>query len=285
MNRIIRKLAIVLLFLGATIITANSQKGNSSAPFFFIQVTDPQLGMFEENRSFEKETELFEKAVKEINRLNPDFVVITGDLVNDKNNRSQVEEFKRIKRLIKADIPVYLSPGNHDIGMPSSEKDIDQYMSDYGSDRFSFRHKKSLFIGINSVLIKGDAPEPEQKQLAWLKKELSKGKRAEHIIIFTHYPFFINTEDEKETYSNIAIKKREMYINLFSKYKVGAVFAGHLHNNGKGKAGAMEMITTSAVGKPLGKAPSGMRIIKVYTNRIETSYAGLDENPLTISFY
>lgn len=280
-----KKLFLISLLITAIFWNAESQKKNSDAPYFIIQVTDPQFGMFDENKSFEKETVLFEKAVKEINRLNPDFVVITGDLVNDKNNRAQIQEFKRIKALIKPAIPVYLSPGNHDIGMPATQKDIDQYISDYGSDRFSFRHKKSLFIGINSVIIKGDTPEPEKQQLEWLKKELSKGKRAEHIIILTHYPFFITSADEKETYSNIAAGKREMYLNLFSEMKVGAVFAGHLHNNGNGKAGTMEMITTSAVGKPLGKSPSGIRIIKIYADRIETSYAGLDEIPLTISYY
>jgi len=280
-----KKLIIGLLLFTAIFWNSDAQNRNSTSPYFIIQVTDPQFGMYNENKSFEKETELFEKAVKEINRLNPDFVVITGDLVNDKNNRSQVEEFKRIKSQINPEIPVYLSPGNHDIGMPATQTDIEQYRSDYGSDIFSFRHKKSLFIGINSVIIKGDTPEPEQNQFEWLKKELSKGKRAEHIIIFTHYPFFINSADEKETYSNIALTKREIYFNIFNNYNVGAIFAGHLHNNGNGKAGTTEMITTGAVGKPLGKAPSGMRIIKVYPERIETSYFGLDEIPLTISYY
>lgn len=279
-----KKLIFVLLLITSIIWNADAQKKNSGAPYFIIQVTDPQFGMYNENKSFEKETELFEKAVSEINRLNPDFVVITGDLVNDKNNRSQVEEFKRIKSQIKPEIPVYLSPGNHDIGMPATQDDIAKYNSDYGSDRFSFRHKKSLFIGINSVIIKGDTPESEKKQFEWLKKELSKGKKAEHIILFTHYPFFINSADEKESYSNISIKKREVYISLFNEQKVGAVFAGHLHNNGNALTGTMEMITTSSVGKPLGKAPSGMRVIKIYPDRIESSYYGLDEIPQTISF-
>jgi hypothetical protein len=46
----------------------------------------------------------------------------------------------------------------------------------------------------------------------------------------------------------------------------------------------MEMVTTSAVGKPLAKAPSGIRIVKVYSDRIESVYYGLDEIPETITF-
>lgn len=44
----------------------------------------------------------------------------------------------------------------------------------------------------------------------------------------------------------------------------------------------MELVTTSALGKPLGKAPSGMRIVKVYKERIEHEYYGLDEIPDTV---
>jgi hypothetical protein len=122
----------------------------------------------------------------------------------------------------------------------------------------------------------------EQIQFAWLKKELSKGKRAEHKIIFCHYPFFIKAWDEPETYSNIATGTRNRYLALFKKYNVDAVFAGHLHNNGCAKLDNMDMITTSAVGKPLANVPSGIRVIKVYPGRIESSYYGLDEIPESI---
>lgn len=275
----ISKLIIVLFFLFLITGTCNAQKKNSPSPFFFIQVTDPQFGFFEANIGFGKETELYEKAVNEINRLNPDFVVITGDLVNNKDDRSQIAEFKRITAQINSKIPVYFSPGNHDIGQSPTQKDIDSFISDYGHEKFSFKHKKSTFIGFNSVIIKANIPVLEQLQFYWLKKELSKAKRAKHIILFCHYPFFINAFDEPETYSNIAIETRNRYIPLFKENNVDAVFAGHLHNNGSAKYGNMEMVTTSAVGKPLAKAPSGIRIIKVYPDRIESVYYGLDEIP------
>ncbi len=42
--------------------------------------------------------------------------------------------------------------------------------------------------------------------------------------------------------------------------QVRAVFAGHYHRNSYGTLGKMEMITTSAVGRPLGVDPSGFRV-------------------------
>lgn len=277
------KLIILIFFLFIFSLTGNSQKRNSS-PFFIIQVTDPQFGMIDSDKGFKKETELYEKAVKAINRLNPDFVVITGDLVNNKEDELQIAEFKRITSEIKPKIPVYYSPGNHDIGQSPTHQDIDVFTGNYGHDRFSFKHKKNIFIGLNSCLIKSAVPVLEKQQFDWLNNELSKGKRVNHIILFCHYPFFINSFDEPETYSNIQTEIREKYLVLFKKYKVDAVFAGHLHNNGNAKYGDMEMITTSSVGKPLGKALSGIRIIKVYPDRVESNYFGLDEIPDTIVF-
>jgi 3',5'-cyclic AMP phosphodiesterase CpdA len=278
-----RKLLLTILLLSLISGINNAQKNNNSSPFFFIQVTDPQFGMYDADKDFGKETELYEIAVSEINRLNPDFVVITGDLVNDKDNKTQIAEFKRITANIDTKIPVYYSPGNHDIGQSPEQRDIDIFIDNYGHDRFSFRHKKSLFIGINSCLIKANAPLLEKKQYDWLEKKLSGGRRSGQIILFTHYPFFISQPDEPETYSNIAVETRNRYLALLSEYHVDAVFSGHLHNNATAKFGDIELITTSAVGKPLGKAPSGIRIVKVYNDRIESEYYALDEIPSVIT--
>jgi 3',5'-cyclic AMP phosphodiesterase CpdA len=270
---------ILLCFLSGNI---SAQNKNADNPYFFIQVTDPQFGLFESNKGFEKETELYEKAVVVINRLKPDFVVITGDLVNKKDDRAQIEEFKRVTATINPKIPVYYCPGNHDIGESPTKKDIDAYISDYGYDKFSFKHKKSIFIGLNSSVIKSDTPVLEQLQFDWLNKNLSKNKRAKHIVIFCHYPFFINKFDEPASSINIPVETRNKYFALFKDKNVEAIFAGHLHRNYSVIYGKIQMITTSAVGKPQGNDPSGIRIVKVYPDRIESFYYGLDEVPESI---
>lgn len=274
----------ILIILFITSITGFSQEKISSEPFFFIQITDPQFGFFESNKGFSRETELYEKAVMEINRLKPDFIVITGDLVNNKDDKSQITEFKRVTSKISPSIPVWYSPGNHDTGQSPTQQDIDAFVSEYGHDRFSFRQKNSLFIGLNSCLIKSNVPMLEKSQFEWLSGELSKAGAMNHRIIFTHYPFFINAFDEPETYSNISTETRNRYLDLFKKYKVDAIFAGHLHNNASAKYGEMDMITTSAVGKPLAEAPSGFRIVKVWSDRIESTYYPLNELPEVITF-
>jgi 3',5'-cyclic AMP phosphodiesterase CpdA len=273
-------LSLILFIAGSSF----SQRKSQSEPWFFIQITDPQFGMFDSNASFEKETILYEKAVAKINSLKPDFVVITGDFVNDSKSVSQINEFKRITAKINHEVPVYYSPGNHDLGQIPDEKSIKAYLKNYGSDHFSFRHKETSLIGFNSSLIKAKLVKPEQKQYNWLVKKLKQNQDAQHIILFCHYPFFNKTVDEPTSYSNIDLGPREKYLDLFNTNKVDAVFSGHYHNNSLSAFGNMQLVTTSALGKPLGKAPSGMRIIKVYSDRIEHEYFGLDELPDSIQF-
>lgn len=273
-----------LILLCLSIEFSFAQVHHEYEPWFFIQLTDPQFGMFDSNMGFDNETALYEKAVVEINRLNPDFVVITGDFVNDQNSAAQINEFKRITAKIKPSIPVYYSPGNHDIGQVPTNESLEKYKKNYGSDRFSFRYKGSSFIGFNTGLIKAKIEKPEKEQFDWLTKKLQQSQLSQHIILFTHYPFFNKTADEPEAYSNIGTEYRAKYLKLFEENGVEAVFSGHHHNNGLGTYGNMQLVTTSALGKPLGKAPSGFRIIKLYSDKIEHEFFSLDELPDSVVF-
>jgi serine/threonine-protein phosphatase CPPED1 len=274
----------LILFLIFAFCHASPQQNGQDAPWFFIQLTDPQMGMYENNQGFEKETALLEKAVAGINRLHPDFLVITGDFVHNLNSIDQIQEFKRIVATIDPGIPVYFTPGNHDIGQNPDTKSLENYRQNYGSDRFAFQHKGSALIGINTSFIKARMELQEQKQLRWLEKALKRNRIATHRILFCHFPFYNSTPEEAESYSNIAPDYRAKYLSLFEVKGVDAVFSGHLHNNREFKNGNILLVTTSSLGKPLGDAPSGLRIVKIYNDRIESGYYGIEELPEYVQF-
>ncbi len=46
----------------------------------FIQMSDPQFGMYDKDADFVHETANFEFAVAAANRIKPAFVIVTGDL-------------------------------------------------------------------------------------------------------------------------------------------------------------------------------------------------------------
>ena len=284
LKKILINQIFILVLLLLTTAVAHGQTKKPGDPFFIVQFTDPQLGMFEDNKGFEKETLLLEKAVTGINRLRPDFVVITGDFVHNQKSEPQVKEFKRIVAKINSSIPVYYTPGNHDVGQNPDKESLKKYRENYGKDRFAFQHKGSAFIGFNTSLIKARMQTEEEKQYNWLENKLNKFSDATHRILFCHYPLYNSNPEEEESYSNFGQEYRKKYLSLFENKGVDAVFSGHLHNNKELTYGNIQLITTSALGKPLGKAPSGLRIIKVYNNRIEHNYYDIDKLPEAVGF-
>jgi 3',5'-cyclic AMP phosphodiesterase CpdA len=166
---------------------------------------------------------------------------------------------------------VYLIPGNHDVGQTPDKEKMDFYFKYYPTDKFSFRCKGVQLIGINSCLI-NSGTEAEINQLKWLQATLMKKPANMRKIIFTHHPFFITDINEKDNYSNIPQTKRMEYMQLFKNNGVTHIFAGHYHNNAQATYAGVEMITTSAVGKPLGKAKSGFRVVTVYKDSVSHKY-------------
>jgi predicted MPP superfamily phosphohydrolase len=84
-------------------------------PFFFLQFSDTQFGMFTADKDFAQETANFELAIATANRLKPAFVVVTGDLVNKPGDAAQIAEFHRIARKLDPAIKLYHVAGNHDL--------------------------------------------------------------------------------------------------------------------------------------------------------------------------
>lgn len=259
---------VVLIFLSFQVLAQKPM-------FRFVQITDMQMGMISKNENTLEEERLYRLAVDEINALKPKFVIITGDFVNSRTDTSQINAYKKITALISKRIPVYYIPGNHDVGQKPTAETLDFYFKHYQTDKFAFVHKGLKFIGINSNLINSGI-EQEAIQYDWLKKQLSnQQKPSKRTIVFSHHPFFISDINENNNYSNIHMPKRLEYMQLFKDNGVSMVFAGHYHNNALAKYDGIEMITTSAVGKPLGKAKSGFRVVNVYKDSISHKYVEL----------
>ncbi|MDC2383136.1 metallophosphoesterase [Bacteroides ovatus] len=271
-----KKIISVVCFLLAVFVSHGIAA--DSAPFFFLQLSDPQFGFMDNNKSISAETEAMNKAVTAINQLKPPFVVITGDFVNNSKSKEQIAAYKSMIAQIDSSVKVYMIPGNHDIGKVSRVS-IDNYKKNYGEPHFSFRYGDCAFIGIDSNIIKEEDKEREEVQFKWLEQELQKTKDARFKFVFTHCSVFLKRMDEPVNYSNFSLPMREKYVCLFQKYGVNAIFAGHLHNNAYGKVGNMEMITIGPVGKVLGTGYQGMNLVKVYPDRFISEFIALNQFP------
>ncbi|MCM3658333.1 metallophosphoesterase [Agromyces mediolanus] len=179
------------------------------------------------------------RAVAELNRLAPAFVIHLGDLVHPvpalDTFMAAAQRFQEI--YADLDAPLHLVPGNHDVGDKPGEwlpaqsitaSYLESYRATFGPDYFSFDHRDCHFVVINAQLLNsGLSAEGEQR--AWLIEDLraSAGKRQ---FVFTHYPPFIADRTEIGHYDNIDEPARSWLLGLLSEHGVEGLFAGHVHN-------------------------------------------------------
>ncbi|MHA7138339.1 metallophosphoesterase family protein [Rossellomorea arthrocnemi] len=139
-----------------------------------------------------------QKAIKEVNLKDPDFVVVTGDLMYGQMNPLEyIYEYEETyKMLQKLNVPVYLVPGNHDYyAQDATLTDGAKYWEKYfGPQYFSFDYGPyAHFIGYNSfdwhkfdrsgngtVSVPTWGGQIREEQLNWVKEDLQRnGQTAE----------------------------------------------------------------------------------------------------------
>lgn len=261
---------------------------NWKEPFFFIQMADCQLGFIEENRSWDEEIRLLEKAVDQINQLHPKFVILCGDLVHafprEPMREEQIADFKKIACRIDPAIPLICLCGNHDVGNQPDRSTIAMYENDFGAHYFSFWVGGTQGIVLNSSLIwdPTNAQDLYAEQIDWFQNQLEFDRENPpvHRFVFAHHPWFVKDIEEEDFYFVIPKKRRRKFLDLMKEADVSACFCGHYHRNALADYDGMPVITTSAVGKQLGDDVSGFRIVNVFEDRIEHEYVILEPNKI-----
>jgi len=277
-------------FLGM-ILPAVMAAGCGYRPFHFIQLADTQLGMINggaDGNEFSKETEMLEKVLSQINRIQPKpaFAVVCGDLTNLPAHMKQIAEYKRLMGLLNSAIPYYNVSGNHDFTGNPNTVNLDFYRKTFGPDWYSFEVSGWNFVVLNSTLMK--FPEGCQneadKQFNWLKTTLADARS--HMlgtIVFMHHPFFDNTIDEEDGYHAITRTSRRLYLDLFAENNVKAVFSGHRHTTIPERSySTVRLINTNAVCNSFDSHP-GLRVVKVLKNSIHHEFYPYDKLPVTVS--
>ena len=278
-----KKAILLLLGFAAMLGAQTPAKPPVAVPPTFIQMSDTQFGMFTANKDFAHETANMEFAIATANRLKPQFVVITGDLVNAGSDAAQAAEYKRIAAKLDPAIKLYSVAGNHDVGNEPTKETLARYRERFGPDYYTFRAGEIEGIVLDSNLEKGaqNVPDEAAKMEAWLKTQLAEAQRAgvKQIIVFQHIPFFLKEANEDDQYFNIPKDVRARYLALLHQYGVKQVFAGHLHRNAEGKDGDLEMYTTGPVGMPLDGGRSGMRLVIAKDGTVVQKYYDFGELP------
>lgn len=178
------------LHLTDTHIGSPRNLGSPDDPSSFTTGRARETGMWNPNP--EKRWLYLQKAIKEVNLKNPDFVVVTGDLMfGQLNPLEYIYEYEETyKMLQKLNVPVYIVPGNHDYyAQDATLTDGAKYWEKYfGPQYFSFDYGPyAHFIGYNSfdwhkidrsgtgtISVPTWGGQIRETQLNWVKQDLQK---------------------------------------------------------------------------------------------------------------
>lgn len=255
-------------------------------PFFFLQLADPQLGFLTDNRDLGPDAALFTRAIAHANRLRPEFVVVCGDLVNKPGDPAQIAKLLLIAGGLDPRIPIRWVAGNHDVDNTPTAQTLARYRATFGPDWYSFDQRGCHFVVLDSCLLRDPSclPGEANRQWDWLEGDLAAAARhtPAHIIVFMHHSLFLNAPDEEDQYFNIPRAQRRPLLDLLHRHNVAAVFSGHYHRCALARDGTIEVVTTSAVGRPLGSDPAGLRVVRVFPDSLAHDYFGMDTVPASI---
>lgn len=242
-----------------------------SSSFTFVQMTDIHLD--------ERRVSDFAAVVTEVNRIAPQFVVVTGDLISEGNaaSREEAENWFDLyqETIALADAPVFHAIGNHDIVGILDVEDVPLgqvlgkgIFEDYfGPTYYSFDwgghhclvldpndfHEGELSYGISST------------QLGWLKENLAF-RKGMPLLVFYHVP---TTAWENRTEVLKIIQEHRSYL-----------FCGHSHMDLlMDTEGLPEQVTGALCGQwwfgdnPDGQPP-GYRVVSVTKDSLDSLYKG-----------
>jgi predicted MPP superfamily phosphohydrolase len=173
-----------------------------------VQISDFHIGSFSGN------PEMVEKAIQLINRQKADYILFTGDLVN--NIATEVEEFIPILQKLEAKLGKYSILGNHDYGeyyQWASKEQLQNNMEDL------YSHHREMGFSLlrnEAVKLQKDGQEialigvenwglPPFPQYGDLKKSLETVKDIDFKILMSHDPSHWDAEVLNKTNINLTL--------------------------------------------------------------------------------
>lgn len=162
---------------------------------------------------------MHEQAVAEIDRLKPELVVTVGDMIEGytADTARMAMEWREYLEIIKPlKMPVYHTPGNHDI---TDDSMLESYRRFIGEPYHSFDVRGVHFVVIDNSRFTTFEALPRE-QVDWLTADLEAHRGAAYTLVFYHVPWWRE---------RVAVGKPDPLHDLLVENGVDAVFTGHYH--------------------------------------------------------
>lgn len=211
----------------------------TGAPYSFIVFGDSRSGVSSHTR-----------VVERIRAEVPDFLLGTGDMVNEGASEHDWQTFFEIERDLLRENVLFPSLGNHDrqgrgrtadnyrryFSLPDNSPDPERYYAfTYGNARFLVLDSNAYSFALTD-------------QTAWIEQQLQAARldpEIRHIFVTMHHPpYSVSLHGGQE-------ELREAWTPLFVKYQVGAVFSGHDHVYSRARKDGVHYFVSGGGGAPL----------------------------------
>jgi predicted MPP superfamily phosphohydrolase len=208
-------------------------------PFTFVVYGDSRNGVEQHRR-------VLDRVAQEV----PDFVLGTGDMVDEGFRQDQWQQFFDVESRLLRDNVYFPALGNHDrqgrgrtadtyrayFSVPENGGDTERY--------YAFTYASARFLVLDSNAYSFALTD----QTAWLERELVAARQdsnVRHIFVVMHHPpFSISLHG-----GNIDLRDR--WTPLFEKYQVSAVFSGHDHVYERAEHNGVRYFVSGGAGAPL----------------------------------
>lgn len=212
-------------------------------PWTFAFVSDIHVGTPRSYRYQPAWNAHWATARRQLLDLDLEFLIVGGDLTRDgSTHRYELEQ-------IKADLdalpfPVYVIPGNHEVGNKSHPDSsvsiqpayVELYRSVFGSSQWSFDYNGVRFSAFDAFLAGSGLPE-EAALWAWLAAEAARPPAQIQVWIM-HPALFVNeptepnwefTVDRNAWYFSVDEPYRSRILEVFRRTNTSLVISGHIH--------------------------------------------------------
>jgi|HubBroStandDraft_4_1064222.scaffolds.fasta_scaffold67036_2 Icc protein len=177
-----------------------------AADFHFVILGD---------RTGEAQPGIYEQVWKNAAAENPAFVLSVGDTIQGLNDATADAEWREAQRIFKKGVPLYLTPGNHDIWSDLSERLFRKYSGH--PPHYSFDYEQAHF----TILDNSREEQFSASELAFLDSDLRAHEKQPIKFVISHRPSWI---------VDVLLKNPHNPVHqLAKKYGVQYVISGHVH--------------------------------------------------------
>jgi 3',5'-cyclic-AMP phosphodiesterase len=169
------------------------------------------------DRTGEAAPGVFEQVVREVAAEHPAFVLSVGDTIQGMDDATAETEWRQADRILEPfrDFPLYLTPGNHDIWSPESERLFAKYAAH--PVHYSFDYGQAHF----TILDNSRSEELPERELVFLEADLKAHAGQPLKIVVSHRPSWL---------VNVALRNPNFALHqLARRYGVQYIIAGHIH--------------------------------------------------------